>query len=1054
MIKNKIYQLPRLYESDKQSDLVYKTNDAVSILNRRISALEVRRDIPVTSTRLRHEQESSLYSYDISGLKRKQIVYGSSSGGIGQTSDLVWDYANNANVFAIGSSSLYDWSTTYDDAVIQMGDNAAFISDSMYLSMAVNAYHDTTQDDWLYQSSGYAVRADLEGGENSSFTVYIALVSDANHILAWQNMFAIGASEICLNDHGADCDMRIESDSYTHAFFLNGDTGYIGLNESSPGTQLDMAGTAPYITIHNTTEEDGDGGREGKLIFEGEKEDGTLHTLGELEFSHNGTGDDTYGQFTLRVHNGTSLTEFVTINNSGYVGIGYPDPTNLLEVSSSTANPVLSINARHNTDYDPTLQFKTDGAPTVKAKLFVDGTDDVVYFDYDVANATGKSFVIQANAVTKLTIADADITMADGIGLNLQEDITFTGATTENQIAIPTNLADALSIHDGVGDLIVFDTTTGSQVITITPSVGIGAAPSNEKLRVYDDAVNTTDSYYGIYNYHIKSAGTTDKSDTISGLYSYMEYDQVSGVIGNLTGIYSDVIHNNGDIGDDTAFGTRFLHGILNNLDLDVGKVWGSGYGQRIAISQAGTHEFTGDVFGSYINLSVGGTVGGNVYGIYINEDTGVNYGIYQNGTGANVLGGTLSVGAITSTGNLDIGANTFTVNSIEIVGADGEVNKAAVEDSGNWDTAYTHSQDNSQAHSDYLINNGDDSTSGALTVGSLITGSDIGIAADTDLIQLTGANLMKVNGNLGVAGGNPLAQAGMNITFAYTGIANCYGFYESFTWTPTANGGSIYGANMIAGIAGTKNIMYGYSFYNRFNIEGSGQISNNLYCYRGEIKPNNTTRTIVGNLYLNYSTTTLVGAKVTVTGLGAQAWLDDYNDAFNVGGVNYGLVQIGSSLINHFEGEIRLDTDSVPVSIGEGQDLELMYDGSHAYFRMHAGSGQFIFDTFTDIDQDCQLLLKAGESKDVMIWLYMDEGDENADKWRILADNTDNSVSFETYASGAFVKPVQFLTDGGVLMSNLKTGATQVAAGAAAGELWVTNSHASLPDNVVVRGV
>jgi len=30
----------------------------------------------------------------------------------------------------------------------------------------------------------------------------------------------------------------------------------------------------------------------------------------------------------------------------------------------------------------------------------------------------------------------------------------------------------------------------------------------------------------------------------------------------------------------------------------------------------------------------------------------------------------------------------------------------------------------------------------------------------------------------------------------------------------------------------------------------------------------------------------------------------------------------------------------------------------------------------------------------------------------------------------------------------------TQVAAGAAAGELWATSGHASLPDNVVMIGV
>lgn len=36
------------------------------------------------------------------------------------------------------------------------------------------------------------------------------------------------------------------------------------------------------------------------------------------------------------------------------------------------------------------------------------------------------------------------------------------------------------------------------------------------------------------------------------------------------------------------------------------------------------------------------------------------------------------------------------------------------------WDTAYTHSQDNTQAHTDYLINNGDDTTSGKIGMTNL----------------------------------------------------------------------------------------------------------------------------------------------------------------------------------------------------------------------------------------------------------------------------------------------------------------------------------------------
>lgn len=42
----------------------------------------------------------------------------------------------------------------------------------------------------------------------------------------------------------------------------------------------------------------------------------------------------------------------------------------------------------------------------------------------------------------------------------------------------------------------------------------------------------------------------------------------------------------------------------------------------------------------------------------------------------------------------------------------------------------------------------------------------------------------------------------------------------------------------------------------------------------------------------------------------------------------------------------------------------------------------------------------------------------------------------------------------GGILILNIKSGATQAGAGAAANELWKTSSHATLPDNVVMIGV
>jgi hypothetical protein len=40
------------------------------------------------------------------------------------------------------------------------------------------------------------------------------------------------------------------------------------------------------------------------------------------------------------------------------------------------------------------------------------------------------------------------------------------------------------------------------------------------------------------------------------------------------------------------------------------------------------------------------------------------------------------------------------------------------------------------------------------------------------------------------------------------------------------------------------------------------------------------------------------------------------------------------------------------------------------------------------------------------------------------------------------------------VKILNVKAGATQIASGAVAGEIWKTASHATLPDNVLMIGV
>lgn len=74
-------------------------------------------------------------------------------------------------------------------------------------------------------------------------------------------------------------------------------------------------------------------------------------------------------------------------------------------------------------------------------------------------------------------------TFSGGIIMSGAVDLAFTGTTGQSEVVVQTNLADALSVKDAAGDLIVVDTTTGTQVITITPALTVtGLITSNGGL--------------------------------------------------------------------------------------------------------------------------------------------------------------------------------------------------------------------------------------------------------------------------------------------------------------------------------------------------------------------------------------------------------------------------------------------------------------------------------------------------------------------------------------------------------------------------------------------
>lgn len=76
--------------------------------------------------------------------------------------------------------------------------------------------------------------------------------------------------------------------------------------------------------------------------------------------------------------------------------------------------------------------------------------------------------------------------------------ITLDGGTGVNILTITDNVADALSIVDSSGDLLVFDTTTGSEVFAVTPNSTFAGTLTVTGDAVFDTTTLVVDASSGV----------------------------------------------------------------------------------------------------------------------------------------------------------------------------------------------------------------------------------------------------------------------------------------------------------------------------------------------------------------------------------------------------------------------------------------------------------------------------------------------------------------------------------------------------------------------------
>jgi len=211
---------------------------------------------------------------------------------------------------------------------------------------------------------------------------------------------------------------------------------------------------------------------------------------------------------------------------------GVPGTNNRVRIDPTTGHVNLSVGGQQiqftgaSGGNGEGILYKDSGA-TNRYGLFFPGSN-VVALGNRASNGVvqlraNTSTAGAAGEVTVVTVEDTDVILADGIGLNLQEDITFGGATGVNMIVIPDALADALSIQEGANKYLTFTTTNGSEKVTFGKVFAGVTGSTIGTLTLADGSITDSGGAISFGDENLSTTGTfgcntftmTSNSDTV-----------------------------------------------------------------------------------------------------------------------------------------------------------------------------------------------------------------------------------------------------------------------------------------------------------------------------------------------------------------------------------------------------------------------------------------------------------------------------------------------------------------------------------------------------------
>lgn len=241
----------------------------------------------------------------------------------------------------------------------------------------------------------------------------------------------------------------------------------VGIGDTAPGTLVQLKGADAYLTLQNSTAENGQDGAETRIIFE----DHANAALAQIQGHHENTSDDTKGGLAFFTHTGSALTEAMRINESQQVGIGI-SPLNLLHLYHATL---------------PKMQFtnSTSGAAVGDGfQIYLSGSDAFMNNketgELNFGTSDNNRMVIGSGG--KVAIAVGVTTVGDGKLLIDQESTTG---------GMPVLMLDQADVSEEFFKFVGESTTDNSQ--SLIDAADLGTAGSIKGwLRIYVEDVQAT----------------------------------------------------------------------------------------------------------------------------------------------------------------------------------------------------------------------------------------------------------------------------------------------------------------------------------------------------------------------------------------------------------------------------------------------------------------------------------------------------------------------------------------------------------------------------------